>query len=175
MNDKDLIITFSHIPDFFGMPDSNETPEQALERAREFYLNEVKSYESHIVNHPEKADYWRKCRDEAQKKADHVQIETWSDFEKRQRDAYLNKPIKEITHDEWWDAYEVLPPCVLIMTARFTEFYVSEAFTASFHSGYLEDKKTGKYYTAMIDRFDPSTKLCVRLGLVDAKCFSKED
>ena len=165
MEDTDAIITFSHIPDFFGMPDSDETPEQALERARKFYRENVRIYESHIVNHPGNADYWRECLEATRQKLEHLQIETWRDFEKRRRDAYLGKPIKEITHDEWWRAYEVLPPCGLILNPRFTEFYVSEAFTASFHSGYLEDKKTGKYYTAIIDKFDPTTKLCVRMGL----------
>ena len=166
MNNTDLIITFSHIPDFFGMPDSNETPEQALERAKKFYLESIRIYESHIVNYPDRADYWRGRLEDSRLKAEHLQIETFGEFEKRQRDAYLNQPIKEITHDEWWNAYEVLPPGGLIISPRFVEFYVSEAFTASFHSGYLEDKKTGKYYTAMIDRFDPSTKLSVRMGLM---------
>lgn len=166
MNNTDVIITFSHIPEFYGMPLGNETPEQTLERARAFYRESIQSYESHIVNHPESADYWRKCLESSRQKLAHLQIETWQDFEKRQRDAYLNKPIKEITHDEWWNAYEVLPPCGLIISPRFVEFYISEAFTASFHSGYLEDKQTGKFYTAMIDRFDPSTKLSVRMGLM---------
>lgn len=167
MKDEELIITFSHIPDFFGMPDSNETPEQALERARKFYREKVRSYESHIVNYPDRADYWRERLEASRQKLAHLQIETWDNFQKRERDAYLNKPIKEITHDEWWNAFEVLPPCGLIMTSRFTEFYVSEAFVSTFHSGYLEDKKTGKYYTAMIDKYDPSTKLCVRMGFAE--------
>lgn len=166
MSNTDVIITFSHIPDFFGMPLGDETPEQALERAREFYRESIQSYESHIVNYPDRADYWRECLEASRQKLEHLQIETWGDFQKRQRDEYINKPIKEITHDEWWDAYEVLPPCGLMLHPRFTEFYISEAFTGTFHSGYLEDKKTGKYYTAMIDKCDPSTKLCVRLGLM---------
>ena len=165
MNDDTLIITYSHIADFFGIPDSNETPEQALKRARAYHEESIRSYRSHIVNHPEQADYWRKCLKSHEEKAAHLQVETLGAFHKRQRDAYLNKPIKEIAKDEWWYAFEVLPPCGLIMTSRFTEFYVSEAFVATFHSGYMEDKKTGKYYTAMIDSLDASTKICVRMGL----------
>lgn len=173
MKNEELIITFSHIPDFFGIPDSNETPEQALERARLYYEESAATYESHIVNYPDRAEYWRKCLEETRQKIAHLQIETWDNFQKRQREAYINKPIKEITKEEWWYAYEVLPPCGLIMTSRFTEFYVSEAFVSTFYNGYLEDKKTGKYYTAMIDKYDPSTKLCVRMGLMEvATCNS---
>lgn len=165
MNDDTPIVTYSHIPDFFGIPDSDETPEQLLERAKAYHEESIQSYRSHIENYPEQADYWRECLKSHEEKIAHLQIETLGAFRKRQRDAYIGKPVKEITDGEWWHAFEVLPPCGLIMTSRFTEFYVSEAFTATFHSGYLKDNKTGKCYTAMIDTLDASTKLCVRMGL----------
>ena len=163
----DKLITFSHIIDTFGFVGANESDEAALERARGFYQEQIDWHTANLAKDG-REDYWRHYIKEDTAKRDNLIIETWEQYLARQRAAFLTEP-KEITKEHWWQQYEVLPPAGLIMADSFTEFYISEAYTMGWHSGYLHDHKTGKYWSGMVDAYDPTTRLCVRLGLVVTK------
>ena len=51
---------FSHVYDFCTPETAQEIIDKATEKARET----VETYNSHIVNYPERADYWESCKKE---------------------------------------------------------------------------------------------------------------
>ena len=155
------------VVDFFGFPDEGERDADALDRARRYYQKCIDENRARMASDEYSQDFkefLRKRTEEYTACLDNLQIEAWEAYEARQRAVFLAEP-KEITEAEWWRQYEVLPPAGLLMCDRFTEFYISEAFTGTWHSGYLHDHKTGKYWTSLVDACDRLTRLCVRLGI----------
>ncbi len=159
------LITFTHCLGTFSDVRDGESDDAALERARRFYQEHIDQETENLANDG-REEFWRPYIEENTEKRDHLQIETWEQYHARQRDTFMDEP-KEITKEHWWEQFEVLPPAGLIMNDRFTEFHVSEAYTGTWHSGYMYDCKTGKYWSAMVDSCDPSTLICVRLGICE--------
>lgn len=162
MEDNERIVTFSHIIDFFGLVCEGDTDEQALEKARRFYQEGIDNYTANLAEDG-RTDFWQGRIEEATAKRDSLQVETFAQYKARMRKAYITPPT-EITEEHWWKQYEVLPPAGVIACERFIEFYISEAYEFGYHSGYLHDRKTGKYWSGVVDSWDLSTRLCIRLG-----------
>ena len=162
--DTERLISFTHIVDTFGFADEGESDEDAIARARRFYQESI-DRETENLAQDGREEFWRPYIEENTAKRDNLRIETWEQYKARQRASFLTKP-KETTEARWWKQLEVLPPAGLLMCDHFTEFYISEAYTGTWHSGYLHDRKTGKYWTSMVDAADKTTRLCVRLGIV---------
>jgi len=159
------LITFKHCLGTFSDVRDGESDEAAIERARRFYQEGI-DHDRENLARDGREEFWRSYIEDNTAKRDNLQIETWEQYHARQRDMLMDEP-KEITKAHWWEQFEVLPPAGLIMNDRFTEFHISEAYMGTWHSGYMHDNKTGKYWSAMIDSCDPSTLICVRLGICE--------
>lgn len=160
------LITNKHNLEVFDSVRDGESSEEALGRARSYYLNSVSRYNDIIADQGNgKDNYWLNCRNIEQAKADALQIETDMEYFARVRHSYLDDPAKEITEERWWEMFEVLPPCAYTRTSRYEMFYVSEAFHLTYHSFYLYDRQTGKYWTKLGDSCDRTTWIDVALGL----------
>lgn len=66
----------------------------------------------------------------------------------------------EITEGQYWDLLECLPPMNWHnINSSVKVFFISEATTGSLHTCVLEDKETGKYYSALRCRFESDEQL----------------
>lgn len=65
---------------------------------------------------------------------------------KTENEKYTSKPWIEITEDEWWDMYEVLPPMKDTRLDGWHFFFISEATTSNIHACFCEIGD--RYFTA---------------------------
>ena len=79
----------------------------------------------------------------------------WGDFEKLQREFWVNSPLLEITERQWWDALEVLPPLKWHTEDGVEKFLMSEFTTGNFTAQYaaLNDR----YFVKTVDAFDKAS------------------
>lgn len=168
ITDETQVITYANKLDiytFVGIFDQDETAEECLAKAIAFSREGAETCRLNLEGETDekRREYWK--QQIAAYDEDKPQIETYGSYKKRERDEMLSGDPKEITEEKWWDAYEVLPPCGLVINSRYTMFYISEALSGLYHSCYLEDKQTGRYWTKICDVSDRSTWLDVVLGL----------
>lgn len=137
-----------------------------IERARNYYTDEVELYKHHLIHYPNMSDHWqlqlKVCKDIL--KAGFKAV-TWKEYVKLQREKWLSKEPKEITQEEYYYALNVLPPKNWIQNERYSMFFIGECTTMTFYGQYLYDKASRKYYYAMADIFDESTWLDKMLNL----------
>lgn len=140
--------------------------DKEINRAREYYQNDVETYEHHLVHYPNMAEHWQHQLEVCKNilKAGFKAV-TWEEYEKLQREKWLSKEPREITEEEYEYALNVLPPKGWIHNERYSMFFIGECTTMTFYGQYLYDKANGKYYYAMADICDKSTWLNKMLNL----------
>jgi hypothetical protein len=143
-----------------------EEVDKSIDRAREFYQNDVETYEHHLIHYPNMADHWQKQLDICKNilKAGFKAV-TCEEYEKLMREKWLSKEPTEITEEEYNYALNVLPPKNWIRNERYSMFFIGECTTMTFYGQYLYDKVSGKYYTALTDIYDETTWLDKMLNL----------
>lgn len=162
---KDLLIINVFDADCFTTCKESEVNE-GIERAREYYKKDKSLYESHLVNYPDMADYWK----ERLEKTNNIlksgfKAVAWDEYCKLQREKWLSKEPEEITKEEYDYALNVLPPKNWVWNERYSMFFIGECTTMTFYGQYLYDKISKKYYTALTDILDESTWLDKMLKL----------
>lgn len=160
------LVTNSYNFSVYSVLRDGESEFDAIVRALDYYSRTIARYEEIIAEQGNgKDDYWLNCLNKEKKEMESLQIETEEAYLARVRKGYLSVPAKEVTEDRYWEMLEVLPPCAFTMNERYAMFYVSEAHYLTYHSFYLHDKATGKYWEKLCDAKDRSTWLDVALGL----------
>jgi len=163
---KELLIVDLAFNDIFTTCKEGETT-NAIKRAKTFYKSDLDLVRSHKENYPQDAEYWQTQIDKYSKiLSAGFEAITFEEFEKRQRERWLNKPIKEVTGKEYDDMLCVLPPIEWYDNDKYSIFMVGECYTMTYYSQYLYNKENKKYYSALVDRFDKETWIDKRLGLV---------
>lgn len=167
ITDETLVVSYSNKLGIFNFVnfDREETAEQCLARAVAFSKEGAETCRRNLANAKDAKDirYWKDRV--AEYETENPIIERYGDYKRRERAELLKGDPKEITKKRWWEQFEVLPPCGLVMNSRYTMFYISEAYSGLYHNCYLWDKKTGKYWSKMCDISDRSTFLDSILGL----------
>lgn len=92
-------------------------------------------------------------------KATEYRVMSYDEFEAFQKEQLLKRDPVEITEGEYNEMLDVLPPLAYVTRNGVTEFCMSEFYTGPFTTQYAHDKRTGKYYSKLVDYSDKSTWL----------------
>jgi len=96
-----------------------------------------------------KGAYCNKTRDELEaERGVKIELVDSDTLLARARD-HARLPIKEITRQSWWDAFECLPPLCYAGTGGAESFFCIEPYTADIHYGYV---RVGERYFEFRDR-----------------------
>ena len=160
MNNNELVVVdvnggFGNIYTFCDADGALE----AIEKAQKSAAENIATYESHIKNYPNQADYWRSCIAEYEKAK--YEVMTFGEFLERQKKAMVSGEVTETTEEQFEYALNVLPPLKWCTIAGVEMFCMSEMYTGTYTNQYA--RIGDKYYTAMVDVTDTSTWIHERL------------
>lgn len=133
---------------------NQEQAEETLTRAIEANQDDIKIWKNHCKNYPD-AEQFKVYLEEAQNKK--YEIMTYGEYVQTQRDYYLNKPLTEITAEQYDDMLNVLPPLKWCTIGNVEMFCMSEMLTGYYTSQYMYNLVNGKYYHKIVDIRDQST------------------
>ena len=148
---------FSHVYDFC----TPETAKEIIEKATESARNTVETYNRHIVNYPERADYWRKRQKEYLNAK--YEMMTFDEYLARQKKAMVSGEVKEETKEDFDNALNCLPPLKWCTRSNVEMFCMSEMYTGTYTTQYAFNLVNSKYYCAMVDVTDEETWIHNRL------------
>lgn len=146
---------YSHVYDFCTEKNSAE----AIAKAQLYAAETVARYESHIINYPDRADYWRNCKAEYENAK--YEVMTFDEFLERQKAAMTSGEVTETTEEHFQEMLNILPPLKWCTIAGVQMFCMSEMYTGTYTNQYA--KVGDKYYTAMVDVYDQETWIHKRL------------
>ena len=154
MNDNELVIvdvngTFTGIWTFCDADNALHE----LERAKASAAESVATYNRHIVNYPDRAEYWKLCRAEYENAK--FEVMTFGQFLHCQRYAMIDRPVKEITAEDYREMLNILPPSYFCNINGVSMFCMSEMYCGTYTDQYA--RVGDKYYTALVDIYDRST------------------
>ncbi len=133
-----------------SMEGAKEKLEDALQRQKE----DIETWGRHCNTYPD-VDKFKSYLTQAQNK--NYKIMTYNEYSQLERKHYLDRPLKEITEDEFHDMLNVLPPLKWCTRDNIEMFCMSEMQTGYYTSQYLHDRRNNKYYTKIVDITDQST------------------
>lgn len=91
-------------------------------------------------------------------------VMTWDELEKVESDYWVS-PFTEITAEIWDDMLEVLPPMKWHnVSPRYNVFFIMEATSGHYHSMYLRDRETKKYYSCTESKFITDEKILEKIA-----------
>lgn len=135
----------------------NESDEGAIARAVAFYTEELNRLKDHTQTFPDN-DYWQGKVTETQAKLDAgFSVLPFEVYLNKKNKSYTDRPIIEITAEEYNEQMDILPPIYWCTIDGITMFCMSEMCDGSITSQYARDNATGKYYTKLVDIYDKST------------------
>lgn len=153
MNNNELVIVnvnggFTNIWTFCDADNALEE----IAKAQKSAADNVATYESHIVNYPDRADYWRNCK--AKYENAKYEVMTLGEYLKKQKKHLLGEVI-ETTEEQFNEMLNVLPPMKWCHIDGVEMFCMSEMYTGTYTNQYA--RIGNNYYTAMVDVLDKST------------------
>lgn len=113
----------------------------------------LKFLENHRLYGGKGDNYWL-SRYEAAKQAQYI-VMTYDDFLKRQRDHLLNKPLRLVTEERFYEMLDVLPPLAYTRHHGVLCFCMSEFETGPYTKQFA--KYNGKHFEKIVDYYDRST------------------
>lgn len=148
---------YGNVYDFCTPETAQEIIDKATERAKET----VKIYDSHIVNYPDRADYWRNCQKEYLTAK--YEMMTFDEYLLRQKKAMVSGEVKEVTKEDFYEALNCLPPLKWCTKSNIEMFCIREMYTGTYTTQYGFNLVDGKYYSTMVDVTDETTWIHNRL------------
>lgn len=154
MNDNELVIVdvngrFTNVWTFCDADNALHE----LWRAKCSAAETVATYNRHIVNYPDRAEYWKSCRSEYENAR--FEIMTFGQFLQCQRYAMIDRPVIEITAEKFDEMLNILPPLKWCTIRGVEMFCMREMYTGTYTDQYARIGE--KYYTALVDIYDQST------------------
>ncbi|MDF2950565.1 MAG: hypothetical protein K0S18_148 [Anaerocolumna sp.] len=138
---------------------NGESVAEAEARGNKYYQDELKLVTSHLENYG--GEYWENQVKAITKKVESgCKLMTYEQFKEAERKHLLDGELTEVTADQFEDSLNVLPPICWTTHNNVEMFCMSEMYTGSYTSQYAHDKRTGKYYTKLVDCKDRSTWIC---------------
>ena len=129
MYDDKLVIVEMDTMTTYGFAEKGETADEAIQRANQYYTNDLK----------------------------HLKVMETDKFQKIERERILSGKLNRVTEQEYEDALNVLPPLYWCTVNGVEMFCMSEMYSDTYTTQYAYDHRTGKYYCKMVDSEDTST------------------
>lgn len=160
MKNNELVVVdvnggFSSVWTFCDADNALET----VARAQADAARHAARYAELIVDYPNQADYWRRCKKQYENAK--YEIMTFDEYLKRQREKMISGPVTEITEERFYEMLDVLPPMKWCTIDGVEMFCMLEMYTGTYTNQYA--KIGDKYYTAMVDVTDRTTWIHERL------------
>ena len=149
-NEKVIIYSDNGEWTIYSLLNESQSEEEELKRIKKIHEEDLKKYEN---NKKYDLKYWTN-RIEKEKNRIYI-VTTFEEFEKLQREYYINKPLHEISEEEYNDALNVLPPLKWCTISGVEEFLMSEFYTGVYTTQYA--KYNGRYYCKIVDAYDQTT------------------
>ncbi|MBR6636617.1 MAG: hypothetical protein IKK97_04115 [Phascolarctobacterium sp.] len=155
-----VVVDIQHAkPNLYCFADSMEEAEekkaQAYVQRRKDALRYSLLFETHPTNQNYKL-YWEEARNAK------FEVMTFAEYQARQRQYFVNRPIEEVSAESFNNAFECLPPLhIRHLSDKDWYFSMSEFYTGTFTGQYAYIN--GKYYYALVDITDNSTYIHNRL------------
>lgn len=138
-----------------------ETAQEIIDKATERASETVATYNSHIVNYPERADYWRNCKKEYETAK--YEMMTFEEYLSRQKKTMVSGEVKEVTKEDFYEALNCLPPLKWCTKSNIEMFCMREMYTGTYTTQYGYNLVNNKYYSTMVDITDETTWIHNRL------------
>ena len=140
----------------FDFMRQNETEAEAFARAEAFYTEDLKKVTSHFNNYG--GDYWRKRVKEITAVLNNgFSVIAFEEFKAAEKAHLTGGEPEEITAECFNEMFNILPPLKWCTLDGVEMFCILEMYTGTYTDQYAHDKKSGKYYTKMVDICDKST------------------
>lgn len=117
-------------------------------------LKKLEVWDFYPTEEAAQADLPRVLKKEEAKQAQYI-VTTYDDFLKRQRDHLLNKPLRLITEERFYEMLDVLPPLAYTRHHGVLCFCMSEFLTGPYTTQFA--KYNGKHFEKIVDYYDRST------------------
>ena len=153
--EKQVLIVAKAVCECFTICDPQDA-ERETERAKKSYADELNMLNGYLKDYPK--TNWQPQIEHTEKiLSGEIAPMTWEEFGKLQRDYWLSKEAQEITEEQFEYALNVLPPLNWKNYEDYSTFFMQEFMTSTFTEQYYHDKRSGKYYCALVDICDKST------------------
>lgn len=154
--DFNTAIVEMHTVHVYDFKRTEETEAEALARAEQYYKDELALVSSHLKNYG--GEYWQKRVEGVTKTVEAgCKIMSMDDFRALEKKRLITGKLTEVTAEDWDNALNVLPPVYWVTINDVNEFCMREMYTGTYTTQYAHDRKTDKYYCAMVDVTDRST------------------
>ena len=138
-NEKVIIYSDNGEWSVYSFLNASQNEEEEIERIKKIHEEDLKRYEN---NKKYDIKYWtNRIKNEKNRI---YKVTTFEEFEKLQREYYLNKPLIEISEEEFDDALNVLPPLHWCTINGVNQFLMSEFDAGVYTTQYA--KCNNKYY-----------------------------
>ena len=138
----------------YSFSDNMEKAEKKLQDAITQQKEDIKTWENNCKNYPGVERFENYL---TQAKNKQYKIMTYEEYLQLEKDYWINKPLTEITEDEFHEMLNVLPPLKWTTRNNIEMFCMSEMTTGTYTSQYLHDRNTNKFYHKTVDILDQST------------------
>ena len=136
--------------------DTSLTINERLQKAIKEHQKDLKNFKKWAKEEKKYNNtYWAE-RFKRESKYNYI-IMTLGEFDQKQREAYLNTPLKEITEQIFDERLDILPPEKYCTIDNITMFCMCEHLTLNYTYQYAWDKNTNKYYSKIVDVSDKTT------------------
>ena len=149
-NEKVIIYSDNGEWTIYSLLNESQSEKEELKRIKKIHEEDLKKYEN---NKKYDLQYWSNRIEKEKNRI--YKIVTFKEFEKLEREYYINKPLHEISDEEYNDALNVLPPLKWCTIRGVEEFLMSEFYTGVYTTQYA--KCNNKYYCKMVDAYDQTT------------------
>lgn len=150
MNMNILAVDTKHMSVYDFLRDG-ETEQELQSRANTYRQNDIESWDKNRRQYPCEIyeNYYKSALEKEYK------VMTWDEYEKLQKDFYLDRPLVETTEEHFEDMLNCLPPLKWCTIDGIEMFCMSEMYTGVYTSQYARYKDN--YYTKLVDITDRST------------------
>lgn len=138
----------------YSFCNSQSQAKEKLQDALQRQQKDIQTWRNHIKNYPD-AEKFKNHLENTQNK--NYKIMTYNEYLELERKHYLNRPLTEVTEDDFHNMLNVLPPLKWCTKNNIEMFCMSEMLTGSFTSQYLYDRNNNKYYHKTVDILDQTT------------------
>lgn len=154
MKNLELCIADLNRMSIYTFSNNMEEAEEDLKRAIMQNNEDIKTWEGHIKNYPDRESF-KNYLTEAQNKK--YEIVTFEEYLQKEKEYYINQPLTETTKEHFEEMLNVLPPLKWCTKHNVEMFCMSERLTGTYTSQYMYNLVNNKYYHKIVDILDEKT------------------
>lgn len=131
-----------------------ETAAQELENAERYAAEQIARIEDLNQHHPDNPVFGAMLTNARNAR---YSLMTYGEFLALEREKLLGGAPEEIDEETFNDQLNVLPPLKWCTIDGIEMFCMLEMYTGSYTAQYAYDRKTGKFWSKVVDALDPET------------------